>query len=244
MNRSRLEAYSWLITELYWAWANPTAVTFRHKAQARQGPNQMGQPGSGASVFIGQMAWIWTLLLCNCREELGRRKQNKSHHAVSLFEFEIRDRFFESWGLNFKNEFAKEKGHISWSWAGVWLTRHPPSDWDQGGFFSSPAIFSSFFLSFSSFPEKKKFQVRFRTVIKISQAQPLSPSSPYFFFFLLQRFHGKERPVSNLRVFRAEGTPNKLETKLTRGQRHSFHFHTLRKKKHAPPPAPQPLGKL
>jgi len=28
-------------------------VTFRHKAKARQGPNQMGQPGSGASVFIG-----------------------------------------------------------------------------------------------------------------------------------------------------------------------------------------------
>ena len=58
LNRSRLKAYSWLITELYWAGANPTAVTFRHKAQARRGPNQMGQPGSGASVFIGQMVWI------------------------------------------------------------------------------------------------------------------------------------------------------------------------------------------
>lgn len=121
-----------------------------------------------------------------------------------------------------------------------WLDTHPLTESRALFFFSSPAIFSSFFLSFSSFPEKKKIQVRFRTVIKISQAQPLSTSSTYFFFFLLQRFHGKERPVSNLRVFWAEGTPNKLKTKLTRGQRHSFHFHTLRKKKHAPHPHPNP----
>lgn len=57
-NRSSLRVYSWLITELHWAQASPTAVTFATRLGADSSSNQLGQAAAGARGFIGQMVWI------------------------------------------------------------------------------------------------------------------------------------------------------------------------------------------
>lgn len=111
VNRSRHRAYSWLITELHWAGARPTAVTFATRPRldtadiiswaSRPVSRGLYRPdGVNLDTFVMQ-----------CQGGVGEKKnKTKATMLGTYLSLKLETDFFcESWGLNLK-PFSKGEG--------------------------------------------------------------------------------------------------------------------------------------